>query len=229
MASSSNRIAKLSRPRLHRAIARERLFTRLDEARDAGLVWVSGPPGSGKTTLLSTYVEHRGITCLWYQVEAADADLATFYYYLRMATQSLFAKRKSLPLFTPEFASDSAGFSRRFFRALFQEARAELSIVLDNYQELANDSPLHDALAAAIEEALDRSRFFVLSGVEAPATVARVRMNERMTELAWTDLRLTEVETLALVRDRHVKHEYQTQRLLDSTGGWIGGVTLLLE
>jgi ATP/maltotriose-dependent transcriptional regulator MalT len=80
-------IAKLSRPRAAKVLARSRLFERLDEARGRPVVWVAGPPGSGKTTLISTYLASRRLSGLWYQIDAGDSDLATFFHYLGLAVQ----------------------------------------------------------------------------------------------------------------------------------------------
>ena len=54
-------LAKLSAPRLHAAVRRERLFTRLDALRALPASWVCGPPGAGKTTLAASWIEARGI------------------------------------------------------------------------------------------------------------------------------------------------------------------------
>src|SRR5512139_3187543 len=65
-------IAKISTPRLFGVVARERLFVRLDENRGRPLIWIEGPPGAGKTALVASYLEARGITALWYQVDQGD-------------------------------------------------------------------------------------------------------------------------------------------------------------
>jgi ATP/maltotriose-dependent transcriptional regulator MalT len=66
------RLAKLTRPRLHRAAARERLFSQLDQARaDCPAVYVCGPPGAGKTTLIASWLAARHTDGIWYQVDAA--------------------------------------------------------------------------------------------------------------------------------------------------------------
>ena len=52
-------LAKLTRPKVHRALRREALFEALDECRERPLVWIVSPPGAGKTTLVASYVETR--------------------------------------------------------------------------------------------------------------------------------------------------------------------------
>lgn len=89
--------AKLTRPRLHHAIARERLFVKLDEARASRrATCVVGPPGSGKTTLIASWSESREINGIWYQIDAGDADLATLFFYLGEAARPF--RRKSQPV-----------------------------------------------------------------------------------------------------------------------------------
>jgi LuxR family maltose regulon positive regulatory protein len=86
--------AKIIPPRLHGTIPRERLFNRLDGLADHPITWISSPAGSGKTTLIASYLKARGIPTLWYRVDEADADIATFFYYMAEAAKNLKKGRK---------------------------------------------------------------------------------------------------------------------------------------
>ena len=74
--------AKLTCPRLHGVIDRDRLFGRLDAESARSITWVMGPPGAGKTTLVTTYLASRRISALWFRVDEGDTDAATFFSYL---------------------------------------------------------------------------------------------------------------------------------------------------
>jgi ATP/maltotriose-dependent transcriptional regulator MalT len=61
----ARQLAKLTRPRLHAAMPRDRLFRRLDELRNQACVWVCGPPGCGKTILAATYLNEAHLPGIW--------------------------------------------------------------------------------------------------------------------------------------------------------------------
>jgi ATP/maltotriose-dependent transcriptional regulator MalT len=147
-------LAKLSRPRLHKAVARERLFAMLDDVREQRpAICVVGPPGAGKTTLVASWLDARGITGIWYQVDPGDADLATFFYYLGEAAKPFTRKgQRPLPLLTPEYLADVAGFSRRYFRELFSRMPGGATLVLDNYQEVTPEQQFHQLISQAVDE-----------------------------------------------------------------------------
>jgi len=86
-------LAKFSRPRLYNVVKRERLFARIDDARDHPLVWIAGPPGAGKTTLVGSYVVSRKLTGIWFQADGGDADPGTLFHYLTLAAAELAAAR----------------------------------------------------------------------------------------------------------------------------------------
>ncbi len=115
----SPQLPKLSPPRLFDALPRPRLFAQLDALRARHpVVWITAPPGAGKTTLVASYLEHTGTTAIWFQVDDADADPATFFHYLA-ATHPPHTDEPPLPWLAPELAGDIPRFARRFFRAYF--------------------------------------------------------------------------------------------------------------
>ena len=97
-------IAKLARPRLHGAVARDRLFARLDETQEEhAAICVVGPPGAGKTTLVASWLNARKLPGIWYQMDRGDADLATFFHYLGQAALAFSRSgQRPLPALTAE-------------------------------------------------------------------------------------------------------------------------------
>ncbi len=61
MPSRRLQLAKLTRPRLHSAVARVRLFNLLDDNSEHGLIWLAGPPGAGKTALVASWLLQKRI------------------------------------------------------------------------------------------------------------------------------------------------------------------------
>lgn len=229
MPSRRPQLAKLMRPRLHSAIARERLFRVVDEARRRPVTWIAGPPGAGKTTLVSTYLDAAGAPTLWYQVDSGDDDPATFFYYLREAALPFRARRKPLPLLTPEYLGDVPGFARRFFRELFLGLPPGAVVALDNYQDANEAGALHELVAIAIEETPPEVTFIVMSRAGPPVALARARVGERIAEIGATDLQLDFDETRAIAARRDHVDEATIRLIFEQSNGWTAGVMLLLE
>ncbi|MGI9046806.1 MAG: AAA family ATPase [Burkholderiales bacterium] len=220
-------LAKINRPRLFGVVARERLFKLLDERRRHPALCVSGPPGAGKTTLIVSYLDARKFPTLWYQIDSGDSDLATFFYYLRLASGSMSRKSPPLPLLTPEYLPDIAGFARRYFRALFDRLPKRAVIVFDNYQELPAESPLHALIADAISEVPEGVNVIVVSRAEPPPEFARLASNHALQRLGWEDLRLSLDETRDMVALDGGLDDSVVQSLHEQSDGWATGAVLL--
>lgn len=94
-------LAKLTRPKLHKVLPRQRLFDQLHDCLERPLTWVSGPPGSGKTSLVASYLSSQRTGGFWYHLDAGDGDLATLFHYLALAVETKGRKAVPLPVLSP--------------------------------------------------------------------------------------------------------------------------------
>jgi ATP/maltotriose-dependent transcriptional regulator MalT/DNA-binding SARP family transcriptional activator len=221
-------LAKLTRPRLHGVLARERLIRLLDQQRPA--VWIMGPPGAGKTMLIASYLGARELPGIWYQLDAGDFDPATFFYYLGLAAQKAAPRsRKPLPLFTPEYFADLPGFTRRFFRELYSRLPQPAAVVFDNCQDAAHGK-VHALMREALTELADGITLIAISRNEPPPELSRFVAARTLNIVGWEDLRLTLDEALSLAQAHGSGTDAQVvQRLHQRCDGWAAGLTLMLE
>jgi len=220
-------LGKLCPPRLGRVFGRERLFAQFEGQGSAPGVWVAGPPGIGKTTLVATYLEARAIPCIWLQLDAADADPATFVHFLRAAAALLAPRRQlRLPLPTADDLRDVPAFVRRCFRRLSLALDLPWALVLDNVQEIGAAPQLHAGIAAALAELPERARLIAISRDPPPPEYARVLASQGLVVIDEQGLRFTEDDTQHLVA-LHGR-DWVSADLRRVTDGWAAAMILLL-
>jgi LuxR family maltose regulon positive regulatory protein len=225
-------MGKVSRPILTGIYPRKRLFALLDRMRERPVIWVSGPPGCGKTTLVSSYVEARKLPCLWYQLEAGDADPATFFYFLgRAAQKAAPRKRESLPFFTPEYFQGIPAFTLRYFQNLYDRLKIPGIVVCDNYQDVPAGAPLHEIILNGLSGLPDGLHAVLISRSDPPPAMIRLQANHQMEILGWNHLRMTLDESEGMIRLRTKKRLSREiiLRMHREVDGWAAGLVLRME
>jgi len=225
---------KITPPWLTKSCVRMRLHDWLDAARERPVVWISAPAGAGKTTLVSGYLRARQLPALWYQVDAGDVDIASFFYYLGLAAKRAAPRRRNpMPLLTPEYLAGLPTFTRNFFRELARRLNKPYVLVFDNLQELDTNAPLYEALQAGVSELPPHLRAILISRSQPPPAFARMQVSGQLVQLDWNTLRLRPEEFIQFARflgenDTRLSVA-KAARLYDQCEGWIAGLILLLQ
>jgi LuxR family transcriptional regulator, maltose regulon positive regulatory protein len=229
VSNKKSNLAKISRPRLYDAVARERLFSLLDKHRQHPVMWLSGPPGAGKTTLLGSYIDAKKLSALWVQIDAGDIDVSTFFFYLGEAEKQVNPRRKRLPLLTAEHRSDLSGFSRRFGRAMFSRLPANSIVVLDNFQEASHDPTFLQVISELIAQIPETFTLVVISRRDPDLSFPLLVANQYIVVVPWQELRLSEDEALAIAETKTDVDPKVVKEVHARADGWAAGLILMLE
>jgi LuxR family transcriptional regulator, maltose regulon positive regulatory protein len=219
-------LGKLSPPRLGRVFERQRLFEQLDTVAGSPAVWIVGPPGIGKTTLVATYQAARNSTCLWLQLDAGDADPATFVHFVRQAAVASARRAPRMPVPTADDLRDVPGLVRRCLRQIALAIEGPWVLVLDNVHALGDATPLHAGIAAALAELPAHARVVAISREAPPGAYARTLATQQLGVLDAAALTFTEEETGRLVRLH--ERDWSAAALREATQGWAAAMILLL-
>jgi len=222
-------LAKLTPPRLTRVVRRERLHRLLDADASPPVVWFGAAAGAGKTTAAAEFLASRRMPRFWYRIDTGDLDLASFFFYLACSAPAE-RKKKSLPIFGPEFSEQPVSFARRFFRDFFSRLPTGAALVFDDIH-VAAATLLPAIIAIAIEELPPDFRLFLLSRSPPPSTFAGFRATDRLAVVDESTLRFDDHEASALIRARlgAAADDGLQQRLLAGARGWAAGLVLLSE
>ncbi len=205
---------------------RERLFGLLDGASDAPALWLAAPPGAGKTTVAATWLRRRARPTLWMQLDADDADPATFMQSLDALWSSLLAAPLQLPALRADDLTDLPAWLRRRLLHVLPLLPPRWSLVFDNHQELPAGSPLQDALARALVHLPAGVQWVFASREPPPTAFTGALAKQQLILIGAEPLRLDDAETRTLIR-LHGRDE-SIAASLAAAQGWAAGLTLML-
>jgi LuxR family maltose regulon positive regulatory protein len=219
-------------------VSRPRLLAKLDEGlqQQCQITLISAPAGYGKTMLVAEWIAQEpqratldsqpATGAAWLSLDANDNDPTRFWTYVVAALQKVRpdAGKTTLAMLraNPPPAMDV------MLTALINdigESATPLILVLDDYQ-MIQAQPIHDALAFLIEYLAPHMHLVLITRIDPPLNLARLRISRQMAEVRAADLRFTTDEAalfLNQVMGLNLAPE-DIAALETRTEGWIAGL-----
>jgi len=206
---------KLHLPRLHAAlVARERLLSRLDAGLEGKLTLLSAPAGCGKTTLVSQWVADRRShqsgqrhfpIVAWVSLDPEDNDPIRFWSYIMTACQAFqqgIGQSAPALLHTVPRSAFEPSPPEAALRTFLNEAAAlarQGMLVLEDYQVITSPQ-IHELVTFLLDHLPATLHLVMISRLDPPLPLARLRASGDLNELHAADLRFSQEETQAFLR-----------------------------
>ncbi len=209
-----NRIlkTKLQPPRIRSSVfPRRGIMEGLEQIIDYPLALIQAGPGYGKTALLAEFCRSSDFTCLWYRLDGEDNDPEIFSRHL----EYLFGANKEE---SPDEKIEG------LVNDLFDTLEQHTLLVLDNYQEITEDSPVQEMVARMVEISPSRLHLVLITRIIPPfPRLVNWRAKGEILEIRREALALSREETREYLSRQHgFKLEGQElEKLWEYTRGWI--------
>lgn len=222
-------------------VPRPQLADKLLANLDKRLICLSAPPGYGKTTLLASFAQQSRLPFLWYQLDVADGDPATFLAYLIEGLRHFNSKPWDAETAPGEAARsllanlDSSAVvpPQRVLTVLINELSERMTgpwlLILEDYHVITNPV-IHDLVGHLLEYGPPQLCVIVSTRSDPPLNLARLRARGLMAEMRTPDLRfsLDEIGTWIALRAPDISRQ-SIELLGEKTEGWAAGLRLVLS
>ncbi len=219
---------KLYRPRISGdLIPRPRLLERLEKRRERPLTLVLAPTGYGKTTLVATWLEGCDWPNAWLSLDEGDDDPFLFLSYFLAAVRTIFptALQETLALLHNPGPAPTETLLYHLVNEL-DRIESPFVLVLDDYHQIQNMA-VHDMVTDLLRHPPRPLHLVLISRNDPPLPLARLRAQGLATEIRAHDLRFTQEETAALLRQMGMSADDEAIRaILQKAEGWPAGIRL---
>ena len=209
-------------------VPRPNLIDRLNSGMRGKLLLVSAPAGYGQTTLVSAWAQQTDQQIAWLSLDENDNELGHFLTYLIAAVQQVNSEIGADVLTVLE--STQSPHANILITMLVNEVvsiQEKFVLVLDDCH-LISDQSIFDAIEFLTHNLPPAIHLVLVSRVDPPIPLGRLRVMGELTEIRPDDLRFSTAETAALLNDL-MKLDLPPEDisvLETRTEGWVAGLQL---
>jgi ATP/maltotriose-dependent transcriptional regulator MalT/two-component SAPR family response regulator len=194
------------------------------------LVMITAPPGYGKTTLMVDVINGLNEPVVWYQLDEADNDPATFLAYL------VAGLRRNLPEIGTSLqnlldSSEMLPASRTLIillNELLEAPGIAWTLMLDDYHVI-NNPAVHDIMTTLIEHRPPDMHIIIATRAAPPLPLPRWRVRGQLLEIRAEQLRFSVDEALHWLKNIIPNlSETAVEALIQKTEGWGAGLQLAI-
>jgi LuxR family maltose regulon positive regulatory protein len=192
------------------------------------LTLVSAPAGFGKTTLVSCWLAQQERPVAWVSLDKNDNDSVRFFSYIILALQQVVPNISATAL--QMLQSREPPSPEVLMIDLINDLirlEQDCFLVLDDYH-LIHTQTLHSSLTFLLDNLPPQLHIVIVSRVEPPLPIAKLRAKNHMVELHASDLRFTRAEVKAFL-NRVMKLNLSVEEITNletRTEGWAVGLQL---
>ena len=219
--------AKLAAPRQRSGLVdRPRILQGLDAGADKALTLLAAPPGFGKSTAVRAWCASRSEPHAWVTLDARDNDPIRLWTYIATAVDRIRPGLGRTTLGRLGAAADVSAPVDELLNRIGGFGR-EVVIVLDDLQSVSDPEALA-SIDYAVEHLPANARLIVITRIDPPLGLARLRAGGALAELRADELAFTAAETRELLVERgNVRlGDDEIELLHTRTEGWPAALVL---
>jgi LuxR family maltose regulon positive regulatory protein len=196
--------------------------------QDCKLTLISAPAGFGKSTLVSGWLAESGAQAAWLSLDQGDNDPVRFWTYLIAAIQTIDQEMgvEARQIVSAPQLRSTKPVAITLINDISQLDH-DLIVVLDDYHVI-EAGQIHAGLSYFLEHQPPNLHLILLTRVDPPFSLARLRAHGRLAEIRAGDLQFSSDEAAILFNDMvslNLKPE-QVEALNRRAEGWIVGLNL---
>ncbi|MCP4418092.1 MAG: hypothetical protein GY805_15825, partial [Chloroflexi bacterium] len=210
-------------------IPRPHLIKQLNQGiQNCKLTLISAPAGFGKSTLVSGWLAESDIQAAWLSLDQGDNDPVRFWTYLIAAIQTIHQEVgvEARQIISAPQLRNTEPVAISLINDISQLTH-DLIMVLDDYH-LIEAGQVHASLSYLLEHLPQNLHLILITRVDPPLSLARLRAHGRLVEFRASDLQFSSDEATILFNDMASLNlnPKQVEALNRRAEGWIVGLNL---